>query len=179
MRSIKALKLFKKTYFQIKVNKSVRCYNLGPRRIPWGNFRGNRCCCVGGRFSCCFHILFKSRTLQNWQMEALCSWKNLCSWKIKSGTKSLVKKKKQNKTTTTTKRTGQRRKKEYHSVKKRIKIPMWKRLVLSELHAGVQISNKEVAVKPKFAINDVKNKVSFSLCKYQPWYKNINNCLES
>ena len=56
---------------------------------------------------------------------------------------------------------------------------MWKRLVLSELHAGVQISNKEVAVKPKFAINDVKNKVSFSLCKYQPWYKNINNCLES
>ena len=31
-------------------------------------------------------------------MEALCSWKNLCSWKIKSGTKSVVKKTKQNKT---------------------------------------------------------------------------------
>ena len=77
------------------------------------------------------------------------------------------------------KRTGQRRKKEYYSVKKRKKISMWKRLILSELHAGVQISNKEVAVKPKFAINDVKNKVSFSLCKYQPWCKNINSCLES
>ena len=44
-----------------------------------------------------------------------------------------------------------------------------KRLVLTELHSGVLISNKEVAVKP----------FSFSLCKYPPWYKNINNHLES
>ena len=49
---------------------------------------------------------------------------------------------------------------------------MWKRLVLAELHAGVQISNKEVAVKPKFAIHNVKSEVSFSL--YKPLYKNID-----
>ena len=66
-----------------------------------------------------------------------------------------------------------RRKKEYHSVKRRKKKILWKRLVLAELHAGVQISNKEFAVKPKFAIHNVKNEVSFSLCKYQPSYKNI------
>ena len=29
-------------------------------------------------------------------------------------------------------------------------------------HAGVQISSKEVAVKAKFAINDVKNEIFFS-----------------
>ena len=64
--------------------------------------------------------------------------------------------------------------------KKRIKnfcqekkqIPLWKRLVLAELHAGVQISNKEVAVKPKFAVHNVKSEVSFSL--YKPLYKNID-----
>ena len=64
--------------------------------------------------------------------------------------------------------------------KKRIKnfcqekkqIPLWKRLVVAELHAGVQISNKEVAVKPKFAIHNVKSEVSFSL--YKPLYKNID-----
>ena len=36
------------------------------------------------------------------------------------------------------------------------------------INAGVQISNKEVAVKPKFTIRDVKSEVSFSLCKYEP-----------
>ena len=36
------------------------------------------------------------------------------------------------------------------------------------IYAGVQISNKEVAVKPKFTIRDVKREVSFSLCKYEP-----------
>ena len=45
------------------------------------------------------------------------------------------------------------------------------RLVLAELHAGVQISNKGVAVKPKFAIHNFKNAVSFYLHKYQPYYK--------
>ena len=25
----------------MKDNKSGRCHNLGPGRIPWGNFRGN------------------------------------------------------------------------------------------------------------------------------------------
>ena len=43
---------------------------------------------------------------------------------------------------------------------------------MAELHAGVQISNKEVAVKPKFAIHNVKSEVSFSL--YKPLYKNID-----
>ena len=43
--------------------------------------------------------------------------------------------------------------------KKGKKIPLWKRLILVELHAGVQILNKEVAVEPKLAINDVKNEI--------------------
>ena len=33
------------------------------------------------------------------------------------------------------------------------------RLVMSELHAGVHISNKEVAVQPNFAIHNVENEV--------------------
>ena len=63
--------------------------------------------------------------------------------------------------------------------RKERELPSWKRLVLAELHAGVQILNKEVAVKPKFTIHNVKNEVSFYFCKYQPWYNNINACLES
>ena len=42
-------------------------------------------------------------------------------------------------------------------IKKGKKIPLWKRLILVELHAGVLILNKEVAVEPKLAIYDVKN----------------------
>ena len=38
---------------------------------------------------------------------------------------------------------------------------MWKRLVLVELHAGFQISNKEVVVKPKFAVHDVETRFPF------------------
>ena len=38
---------------------------------------------------------------------------------------------------------------------------MWKRLVLAELHAGFQISNKEVVVKPKFAVHDVETRFPF------------------
>ena len=58
-------------------------------------------------------------------------------------------------------------------------IPLWKWLVLAELHAGVKISIKEVPVELKFAKHAVKNEISFSLCKYQPWYKNMNNRFES
>ena len=47
---------------------------------------------------------------------------------------------------------------------------------MAELHAGVQISNKEVAIKTKFATHNVKNEVSFSFC--MPCYKNMNNRLE-
>ena len=35
------------------------------------------------------------------------------------------------------------------------KILLWKRLVLTELHAGAQISNKEVVIQPKFTIHNV------------------------
>ena len=65
-------------------------------------------------------------------------WENLCSWKNQ-------------------KRKKVRDKKDsvpfYQEEKK---ISWWKRLVLAELHVGVYISNKEVAVKPKFAIYDAK-----------------------
>ena len=47
-----------------------------------------------------------------------------------------------------------------------------------ELYASVHISNKEVIVKPKFAIHNVKNKVSFYLCKYQlDTNRNFERCL--
>ena len=49
----------------------------------------------------------------------------------------------------------------YHFVKKRKENLLRKRLVLAELHAGIQISNREVAVKPNIAIHDVENEVSF------------------
>ena len=53
---------------------------------------------VEARFSCYFHILFTSRTLQISHVKASFLRKNLCSWKIMSGRKSLVKKIKKNKT---------------------------------------------------------------------------------
>ena len=46
MKSVKAPELFRKTYFQIKVNKSGRCHNLRPGQVPWGNFCCN-CLCWG------------------------------------------------------------------------------------------------------------------------------------
>ena len=77
--------------------------------------------------------------------------------KIKNRRKSLIKKKKKER------KKKQTQGKEYHSVKKR-KIPLWKWLVLAELHTGVQISNKEVAVKPKFATQNIFK--AGTLCKY-------------
>ena len=58
---------------------------------------------------------------------------------------------------------GKKKKQErkYHFVKKRKENLLRKRLVLAELHAGIQISNREVAVKPNIAIHDVENEVSF------------------
>ena len=138
-----------------------------------GNFRGN--CSCRGSISCYCHILLTSNTLQGLR-------KNLCLWKIKSGRKSLAKKKKKEKKKGSKKKERvpicQKRESTNLSRKER-ELPLWKRLVLAELHAGVQILNKEVAVKPKFTIHNVKNEVSFSFCKYQPWYNNINTCLES
>ena len=92
--------------------------------------------------------------------------------KIQIGRKSSVKKKKRKKK----KRLKEERKSTNLSRKEKA-LPLWKRLVLAELHAGVQILNKEVAIKPKFTIHNVKNQVSFS--SYQPWYKKINTSLES
>ena len=43
--------------------------------------------------------------------------------------------------------------------RKEKKSPLWKRAVSAELHAGIQISNKEVAVEPNFAAYNVKNEV--------------------
>ena len=88
--------------------------------------------------------------------------------KIKSKGKSLFKKKKK-------KKLKEERKNAILS--RTEKNPWWKRLVLAELHVGIQISNKEVAVKPKFVIQKVKTEVSFYSCKYQCWYK--TNRLES
>ena len=71
------------------------------------------------------------------------------------------------------KKKGRKKKERVPFCQEKEKKFLWKRLVLAELRAGVQILNKEFAVKPKFAIHNVKNEVSFSSCKYQPWYKNI------
>ena len=65
---------------------------------------------------------------------------------IKRGRKSKVQREK--------KKTGPK-KKESTILSRKEKISLWKWLVLTELHAGVQISNKEVAVKPKLAMHDV------------------------
>ena len=116
------------------------------------------------------YFVFTSRTLQNSHVEALCFWKDLCPWKNQKREKVLGKKKEQ-------KKTGPK-KNESEPFCREKKIPMWKRLVLAELHAGVQILNKEVAFKPNFTTHNVKNEVSFPWCKYQPWYKNIYNRLE-
>ena len=112
---------------------------------------------LGASFSCYFHILFTPWTLQNSHAEAFCLWKDDCLWKNKKRKKVLDKKKKEER------KEKQTQGKEYHSVKKR-KIPLWKWLVLAELHTGVQISNKEVAVKPKFAIQNIFK--AGTLCKY-------------
>ena len=166
MKSPKALDLFWKAYFQTKVTKSGRCYSLVPGRILWGNFRGNRS--SWGAFFMLLHVMFALCTSQNSHMEALWLSKSQQSRKNQKQRKFLIQKKKKEK--------AQRRKKECHSVKNR-KYPWWKRLVLAELHVGIQISNKEVAVKPKFVIQKVKTEVSFHSCKYQCWYK--TNRLES
>ena len=55
--------------------------------------------------------------------------------------------------------------------RKEKKSPWWKRLVLAELHADVQISNKEVAVKPKF----VKARFSFAWNKFAHYYVVLHN----
>ena len=79
--------------------------------------------------------------------------------KIKSERKSSKKKKPK-------KKQAQRNEKEYHSVKKRKKSFVKVTGIGGAPHTGIQISNKEVSVKPKFVKHNVKNEVSFYLCKY-------------
>ena len=98
-------------FFQLKVNKSERCHNLGPGRTLRGIFAATAH--LGARFSCYFHILFTSRTFV-YIVEALCLWKDLCSWKNQKRKKVLGKMKK--------KKGAVRGKKEYRSVKRRKKI---------------------------------------------------------
>ena len=103
---------------------------------------------------------------------------NICSWKNQKRKKAVGEKKKKEEK----KKQLKEERKGTNLSRKEKKLPLWKWLVLAELQAGVQILNKEVAVKPKFTIHNVKNELSLSLCKYQPWYKNIcilNSCLES
>ena len=78
-------------YFELKVNKSERCHNLGPGRTLRGIFAATAH--LGARFSCYFHILFTSRTFV-YIVEALCLWKDLCSWKNQKRKKVLGKMKK-------------------------------------------------------------------------------------
>ena len=95
-------------YFQLKVNKSERCHNLGPGRTLREIFAATAH--LGAHFSCYFHILFTSRTFV-YIVEALCLWKDLCSWKNQKRKKVLGKMKK--------KKGAVRGKKEYRSVKRR------------------------------------------------------------
>lgn len=51
-------------------------------------------------------------------------------------------------------KTGPKKKERVPFCQEKKKIPLRKWLVLVELYTGVQILNKEVAIKPKFAIHD-------------------------
>ena len=91
----------------------------------------------GARFF--FPIFFTLRTLQNSLVEALCSWKSCFlveKARQKKGFGKRKRKQKENRSKEERKRT---------ILVKTRKIPLWKRLVLAELHAGAQISDKEVA----------------------------------
>ena len=78
---------------------------------------------------------------------------NLCSWKNQKRKKVLRKKKE--------KKPDPKKKERVPLCQVKKNIPLWKRLVLVELHAGFQISNKEVVVKPKFAVHDVETRFPF------------------
>ena len=82
--------------------------------------------------------------------------------KIKSGRKLTKKKQKQKKNR---KKKGSKKRERVPFCQEKKKSFM-KPLVLAEFYAGVQISSKEVAVKPKFFKHNAKNEVSFHLCKY-------------
>ena len=134
--SLKAPELCRKTYFQIKVNKSGKCHYLGPGWVPWGNFRGNRSC-WGSIFMLFPYFVYIAHFPKFTRGSSLFMEKFFAHGKINSGRKSLGEKKE--------KKAGPKKKERVPLFQVKNKILLWKRLVLTELHAGPQISNKENA----------------------------------
>ena len=162
-------KFFRKNVFSYKSHLIRKVSQSRTRANLWGNFHGNRSC--WGSYSCCSHNLFTSRTLKIHSWKLFVYGKIFAHGKIKSGRKSLVKRKEKESRPKEEKRVpfcqdivsrGGTPSTNYGQEKKNI--PLWKWLLLAELHAGVQISIKEVPVEQKFAKHAVKNEVSFSLC---------------
>ena len=117
---------------------------------------------VWARFSCFFHILFTSRTLQNSLVESICSWKNQKRKKVRG--KKREKKKKQ----------AQRRKKApfCQEEKKLVYESDW-------YWRSSSLANKEQRTKKSPSNQNLpcmmlKTRFSF-VCKYQPWYKTLIN----
>ena len=131
--SLKA-QLFRKTYFQIKVIKSGRCHYLGPGWVPWGNFRGNRSC-WGSIFMLFPYFVYIAHFPKFTRGSSLFMEKSLLMEKSTAEESPWEKKRK--------KRQAQRKERVALCQVKNT-ILLWKRLVLTELHAGAQISNKEV-----------------------------------
>ena len=108
LKSVKAPELFRKTYFQIKVNKSGRCHNLRPGQVPWGNFCCN-CLCWGLIFMLFSYFVYILHFTKFTHGSSLFMKKSLLMEKSISRRKSLIKKKIKNR--------PKLRKKGYHSVK--------------------------------------------------------------
>ena len=70
---------------RLKDNKLGRCHNLV---TEMGEF-SRQAVIFRARWSCYLHILFTSRNWQNSDVEALCLWKNFCSWKKQKQKKDL------------------------------------------------------------------------------------------
>ena len=77
-----------------------------------------------------FSSLVNIAHFTNSHVEALYLWKDLCSWKN------------QKRKVVISKKMGPKKKERYHSVKKRKKIPLRKRLMLAELHADADFEQR-------------------------------------
>ena len=101
-----------------------------------------------------FYIVYIAHFTKFTRGSSLIMEKSL-SWKNKKLEKSPWKRKK--------KKTGPKKKERVPFCQEKKKIPLWKRLVLAELHAGVRTSNKEVVVKPKCVIHIHSSFSGFSI----------------
>ena len=108
LKSVKAPELYRKTYFQIKVNKSGRCYNLWPGQVPWGNFCCN-CSCRGLIFMLFSYFVYIVHFTKFTHGSSLFMEKSLLMEKSKAEESPWKKKKIKNR--------PKLRKKGYHSVK--------------------------------------------------------------